>query len=161
MGGGERTAAAVRASAEAHVPRWREGAPCARANSACAPPPGAIKASPPAATSASSCREKSVHLLQRQLLWTWTLRPALALLAVPAPATKAPASARDANAPPARRVSVGAPHPTPPLPPVLPTVVCLRKMERPEAPYYIAFDSYWDRTTWGDRKIQSPRPHPQ
>ncbi|VCX31435.1 unnamed protein product, partial [Gulo gulo] len=75
----------------------------ARADSACAPPPGAIKASPPAATSASSCREKSVHLLQRQLLWTWTLRPALALLAVPAPATKAPASARDANAPPARR----------------------------------------------------------
>ncbi|XP_058563021.1 sterile alpha motif domain-containing protein 1-like [Neofelis nebulosa] len=74
-----------------------------RAGCACAPPPGAIKASPPAATSASSCREKPVHLLQRQLLWTWTPRPALALLVVPVPAT-APASVRDANAPPARRI---------------------------------------------------------
>ncbi|XP_078294857.1 uncharacterized protein LOC144614603 [Panthera onca] len=78
-----------------------------RAGCACAPPPGAIKASPPAATSASSCREKPVHLLQRQLLWTWTPRPALALLVVPVPAT-APASVRDANAPPARRAAAPA-----------------------------------------------------
>nr|XP_025867488.1 uncharacterized protein LOC112929573 [Vulpes vulpes] len=79
----------------------------ARAGCACAPAPGAIKASPPAATSASSCPEQPIHLLQRHLLWTWTLRPALALLVVPVPAM-APASVRDANAPPARRAAAPA-----------------------------------------------------
>ncbi|XP_038310767.1 transcription initiation factor TFIID subunit 4 [Canis lupus familiaris] len=79
----------------------------ARAGCACAPAPGAIKASPPAATSASSCPEQPIHLLQRRLLWTWTLRPALALLVVPVPAM-APASVRDANAPPARRAAAPA-----------------------------------------------------
>lgn len=71
-----------------------------RAGCACAPPPGAIKASPPAATSASSCREKPVHLLQRQLLWTWTPRPALALLVSPRPhpALSAPLTCKETDA---------------------------------------------------------------
>lgn len=77
----------------------------ARAGCACAPPPGAIKASPPAATSASSCPEKPIHLLQRQLLWTWTLRPALALLVSPRP--QPPAQ----RAPDLQRI----PRPTDPL----------------------------------------------
>ncbi|XP_004395863.1 PREDICTED: uncharacterized protein LOC101374566 [Odobenus rosmarus divergens] len=101
----------------------------ARAGCACAPPPGAIKASPPAATSASSCPEKPVHLLQRQLLWTWTLRPALALLVVPAPAT-APASARGAHAPPARRAAA---HAAPQSVRNVPRIVCA-KVEREQRP---------------------------
>lgn len=127
----------------------RRGGAARQAGCACAPPPGAIKASPPAAASASSCREKPIHLLQQQLLSTWTLRPAPVLLVAPAPAL-APASAKDANAPPARRVSLRTPTPR-----LFPCP--LHSTELASSVHAVASESHRDRVTWGGLPIQRSR----
>ncbi|XP_040110060.1 E3 ubiquitin-protein ligase TRIM33-like [Oryx dammah] len=72
-----------------------------------APPPGAIKVSPPAAASASNCPRSRFASFGGRSSPAWTLRPAPALLAAPAPAPT-PASARAAHVPPARRAAAPA-----------------------------------------------------
>ncbi|XP_055407092.1 skin secretory protein xP2-like [Bubalus kerabau] len=72
-----------------------------------APPPGAIKASPPAAASASNCPRSRFACFGGRSSPAWTLKPAPALLVAPAPAPT-PASARAAHAPPARRAAAPA-----------------------------------------------------